>query len=300
MKKAMITNIQRFSVHDGPGIRTSIFFKGCPLSCIWCHNPETQKYTSEILFNKEKCTLCGVCVSKCVAKGITIENGEIQNDFSQCTLCENCVDFCINNTREIAGKEYSLKELVEIIEKDNVFYEESGGGVTLSGGEVMAQIEFVEALTRGCHEKGISVAIDTCGYAPFESYEKILDYVDIFLYDIKIIHPEKHRKYTGKSSELILENLEKLSQRGANIHIRIPIIEGINSDDASVREILNFLKGKNIKTVSLLPYHDIGKSKYKRLQQDYREEKMATPSEKRMEEIKRNFENQNYEVKIGG
>lgn len=295
-----VINIQKYSVHDGPGIRTTIFFKGCPLTCIWCHNPESQNYNSEIMFNDEKCTKCGLCESKCPSKSIIIENEHVINDYSNCKLCEKCIDFCVNNAREMVGKEYTVKELVKEIEKDRVFYEESGGGVTLSGGEVMTHADYVEELVKRCHRKGISVAVDTCGYAPFENFERILEYVDIFLYDIKLINSQYHEKYTGKPNEKILDNLRKLSEKGAKINLRIPLIEGINTDDDNIKGIIDFIKDLNISKVNLLPYHDIGKGKYKRLKMEYVEDLMTTPSDDRLEEIKLLFEQNKYKVKIGG
>jgi len=202
MNKAMIMNIQKFCVHDGPGIRTTVFFKGCPLNCIWCHNPESQNFNKEIMFDYEKCNTCGECVKRCKSKAIKITKENLSYDPSLCSFCEKCIDFCINNARSLVGKKFSISQLMKEIEKDMVFYEESGGGVTLSGGEVMGQIDFVEELVKKCHRKGISVAIDTCGHTPFKNFQKILDYVDIFLYDIKLMDSNKHKKYVGVSNEL--------------------------------------------------------------------------------------------------
>ncbi|CAH2213742.1 trans-4-hydroxy-L-proline dehydratase activase [Tepidibacter aestuarii] len=300
MKNAKIINIQKYCVHDGPGIRTTVFFKGCPLTCIWCHNPESQRYKSEIMYNEEKCSKCGECEKRCPHDCIKINEDKIINDYSICSHCENCIDFCVNNARELVGKEYSVNELMKEIEKDKVFYEESGGGVTLSGGEVMSQIDFVEQIVKNCKRKGIHVAIDTCGYAPFESYERIIDYVDLFLYDIKLMNSQRHEKYAGKPNELILKNLVMLSERGANINLRIPLIQGINCDDENIENMLKFIKNLNISSINLLPYHEIGKDKYKRLNINYEDELMSKPSDERIEEIKNIFEKHNFKIKIGG
>jgi pyruvate formate lyase activating enzyme len=300
MDTATIINIQKCCVHDGPGIRTTIFFKGCPLNCWWCHNPESQNYEKEIMYNEEKCSKCGVCIQKCSNNCISIKDNTLTTIYDNCTYCETCVDFCINSAREIVGKEFNLESLMKEIEKDKIFYEQSGGGVTLSGGEVMTQIDFVEPLVKACHRKGISVAIDTCGHAPFQNYEKIIEYVDVFLYDIKLIDSQMHQKYTGKSNYMILDNLKKLSEKNANINLRIPLIDGINADHKNINEIINFIRNLNIKNINLLPYHEIGKDKYNRLGLDYKGHLMKVPSDEKLKEFKSLFEQYNFEVKIGG
>lgn len=300
MDTATIINIQKCCVHDGPGIRTTIFFKGCPLNCWWCHNPESQNYEKEIMYNEEKCSKCGVCIQKCSNNCISIKDNTLTTIYDNCTYCETCVDFCINSAREIVGKEFNLESLMKEIEKDKIFYEQSGGGVTLSGGEVMTQIDFVEPLVKACHRKGISVAIDTCGHAPFQNYEKIIEYVDVFLYDIKLIDSEMHQKYTGKSNYMILDNLKKLSEKNANINLRIPLIDGINADHKNINEIISFIRNLNIKNINLLPYHEIGKDKYTRLGLDYKGHLMKVPSDEKLKEFKSLFEQYNFEVKIGG
>ncbi|MGL5348261.1 MAG: trans-4-hydroxy-L-proline dehydratase activase [Peptostreptococcaceae bacterium] len=303
MKNTLVINIQKCSIHDGPGIRTTVFFKGCPLNCIWCHNPESKSYNKDVLYNEEKCTKCESCIKCCPENAIYSYNNNVCLDRTKCSHCETCLDYCLNNAREVVGKEYRIKDLVKEIEKDRIFYEESGGGVTLSGGEVMTQnIDYIERLVKILYEKGISVAIDTCGYAKYENYEKILPYVEVFLYDIKLINDERHILFTDKSNKLILENLVKLSDKNANINIRIPLIDGINVDknNDEVKEIINFIKQLNIKKVNLLPYHNIGMYKYKKLDMQYNEIKMDRPSDKKLEEIKKLFEAENFDTSIGG
>lgn len=303
MKKPLILNIQKYSLHDGDGIRTTIFFKGCPLECIWCHNPESQDYNKEVLYNEEKCTKCEVCIDKCPNKAIYKEENNICLNKNNCKFCETCLDYCLNNAREIVGKTYEIKDLMREIVKDIMFYEESGGGVTLSGGEVMTQdINYIKAIASLCKEKGISVDIDTCGYAKFENYEAILPFVDTFLYDIKLIDEEKHKLFTNKSNDLILENLIKLSENGANINIRIPLVEGVNVDkeNIEIKKIIDFIKPLNIKKVNLLPYHNIGMHKYKKLYLDYEGQNLSRPSDEKLEEIKQIFIKNNFETKIGG
>jgi len=300
MKKALIFNIQKFSVHDGPGIRTTIFFKGCPLTCQWCHNPESQSYQKEILIDSDRCSLCGRCEEHCSQQAIHKINGKVLYDKSKCNYCGSCMDYCYNNVREIAGQEYTVPELMIEIQKDKVFYEQSGGGVTLSGGEVMTQIDFVHELVQSCKAQGISVVIDTCGYAPRENFLRILREVDLFLYDIKIMESNKHQQYMGKDNSLILENLRLLSRNGAVIQLRLPLIEGINTNDEHIQMIINFISDLSIHSINLLPYHHMGKDKYKKLQLEYPLEEFSRPSEERLREIQTMFIQENYQVKIGG
>ena len=300
MKTALIFNIQKFCVHDGPGIRTTVFFKGCPLNCQWCHNPESQSFQRELLLNPEKCGYCGRCEKICAQSAMKVTETTVSHDPKRCVLCEKCVDYCVNNAREIAGKEYTVSELMKEIEKDRPFYEQSGGGVTLSGGEVLSQIDFVEELVKACAQQGISVAIDTCGYAPFSSFERILNNVDVFLYDLKIMDSELHRQYTGQDNSLILDNLRRLSANNANIILRLPLIDEINTTDKNINEVIYFCKNFTISTVNLLPYHNIGRGKYRRLNRRYGDEAFACPTDERLAEIQSKLEQAGFKVKIGG
>lgn len=303
MKIPYVINIQKYSIHDGDGIRTTVFFKGCMLNCWWCHNPESQKYTEEVLFNKEKCTGCENCLKACENGAITSIDGKAYTDFQKCTLCSRCIDSCIYNNREIVGKQYKIEELIKELEKDKQFYEDSQGGITLSGGEVMTQdMDYIETLVVRLKRKGYNIAIDTCGFAPTENYKRILNHVDMFLYDVKIIDDEKHKKYMGKSNELILHNLKFISDNHGKINIRIPIIENVNSDDKSIEDIINFLKN-NIKVlkINLLPYHNTGSGKYEKLQKEYLGKDFKAPSKERIDEIAEIFKNNGFiNIKIGG
>lgn len=299
----LVINLQKCSIHDGPGIRSTVFFKGCPLECAWCHNPESQIFKKEVLYNEERCSRCGACVKVCPHEAIYQDAEKVCLDFEKCEQCATCLDYCINNAREIVGDEYTPKELVKEVYKDRMFYEESGGGVTLSGGEVMAQdMEYITEVLRLCKDKGLHVAIDTCGYAKQENYEKVLEYADLFLYDMKLIDDDLHKKFVGKSNKLILDNLKFLSDKKANINIRIPLIGGVNVDDENleVKKMIEFLKPLNIKAVNLLPYHNIGKHKYEKLYKTYDGEDFEKPSDEKMEEIKELFEQNNFITKIGG
>ena len=304
MKTAVVTNIQRYSTHDGDGVRTTIFFKGCPLSCRWCHNPESQDFRKELFFYGNKCKNCGGCIPRCPSGANAMEEGKLVFDRSKCTACGSCTDWCIYEARELAGVDYTVEQLVKEAKKDRMFYEQSGGGVTLSGGEVMSQdIEFLEPLCRALHREGLSVFIDTCGFAPYEKYEKILPYVDTFLYDIKAMDSAVHQEWTGVENALILENLKKLSAAGANIYIRIPTIGGVNADEGFMQQVITFLKENNIHPaqVNLLPYHNYGRNKYASLAKEYDDASMQVPTNEQMEQFKELFINNGFaKTNIGG
>lgn len=301
---SLITNIQKYSIHDGDGIRTTVFFKGCPLKCKWCHNPETQNFKKQILTNREKCTGCGSCILVCPNHAIRLVDGKAVTDHEKCNGCGTCVKNCLSNIREVAGKEYTVKELVKELKKDEMFYEESGGGVTLSGGEVMCMdMDYIEALAKELHRQGITVTIDTCGYAPYDNFKRILPYVNTFLYDIKAMDREVHKEFIGVDNTLILENLEKLSEDNARIYIRIPTIKGVNADDESMKAVIDWLLAHKIKVaqVNLLPYHNTGSSKYGRLEKTYDGEMLETPTGEEMEHFVALFQNAGFlKTKIGG
>lgn len=300
MIKANIFNIQKFSVHDGPGIRTTIFFKGCPLKCMWCHNPESQKNNKQMLYDKDKCVLCGTCVKVCHQKAIKIENNILTTDEDLCYHCGLCEIYCIPGARQVVGKDYTVDEIFKEALKDKVFYEQSNGGVTVSGGEPLIQVDFVEEFLKKLKKENIHTAVDTCGAVNFESFKRVAHYTDLFLYDIKLLNDEKHQFFTGLSNKLILENLKKLSHIHNNVNIRMPIIEGVNADEQHIAEAIFFIKSINIKKINLLPYHDIAKHKYKKLDIIYHDEKMSKPSDEKMQIFKEMFEKEGYEVKIGG
>lgn len=330
--KVNIINIQRFSVHDGDGIRTTVFFAGCPLRCFWCHNPEGYTYEPHLMYSKEKCIGCGACVTICKNGAVTISpDGEKESsnstspsirkpiqDFDACRACGDCVAVCPVGARELSARPYSADEIADICIKDRMFYEESGGGVTLSGGEVMAQdTEFLLSLLKKLTGHGLSVYIDTSGYVPWEKFEAVLPYTDVFLYDIKSADNEKHKCYTGVGNEVIIENLHKLSDAGARIYLRVPVIspstsnddgfDGVNYTDEDIEGIIKLLPGLKIEKIYLLPYHNTGS--YKRsalgLQND---ERFAVPDRERLLEIKQVLESVvaknntkgDYEVVLNG
>lgn len=301
---SLITSIQKYSIHDGDGIRTTVFFKGCLLKCVWCHNPETQSYQKQPSYNREQCVGCRSCEMACPRHAIRAENGKVVTDLTLCDSCGICTDHCNLNLREIIGKEYTVDELVKELKKDEMFYEESGGGVTLSGGEVMtADMDFVEELCKRLTKLGITVTIDTCGQAPWKNYERLLPYVETFLYDIKTLDNDLHKKYMGAGNELILSNLEKLSKAGARIYIRIPTIKEVNGTDESMKDIIAYLQEKNIHVaqVNLLPYHNTGSSKYEKIGKTYEGAGLHAPSKEEMEHFTELFKEAGFHnVKIGG
>ena len=252
--KATIFDIERNSYVDGPGIRTTVFFKGCNLRCAWCHNPEGQSPKPQMMFYKNKCTGCGKCKEKC------------PNALEKCELCGKCTIYCPHDAREICGKEYTVDEVMREILKDKVFYENSGGGVTFSGGECMLQIDFLEEILKVCKENGIHTAVDTAGHVPYEYFERILPYTNLFLYDVKCYDSEKHRQYTGVGNELILENLERLLTTGKSVWVRIPIIPTVNDTVEEIQRIKAYISscGKPEK-IELLPYHAMGEHKFEAL-----------------------------------
>ena len=301
MENVLISNIQRFSTKDGPGIRTTVFFKGCPLRCKWCHNPETHLLSEEIMYNRENCTLCGRCVTACPEGAVKIENNTVVTDTKKCTSCQKCTEECFYNAREISGKSLSFDHVCDIIERDTAFYSESGGGVTFSGGECLMFPEMLTKLLKFCKSRRIHTAVDTSGFSTWEVLENIAPFTDLFLYDIKAYSSSLHEKLTGVPNSLIWENLERLAQKGADINLRVLLIEGCNAIDEEVAKIAERCASMGIKKVNLLPYHDMGKYKYTKLGREYDSNSMSTPSDEKMQKFKKIFEDYKFtDVKIGG
>jgi pyruvate formate lyase activating enzyme len=296
-----IFDIKRFSIHDGPGIRTTVFFKGCPLSCSWCHNPEGQATEPELVFRTNRCLRCGACVSVCEHDAISTDGDVPVTDRDKCSLCGACVEACYAEAREIAGREVTVAQVMAEIERDIPFYDRSGGGVTISGGEPLLQKDFLLVLLRSCRQAEIHTALDTCGHSSWETLDSVREYVDLFLYDLKVMDETKHRKFTGASSELALNNLEALSEEGHSIVVRVPIIPGINDDEENIRETGALAaRLRSLERVDLLPYHDAALQKYARFDKHYELPETRPPSEEHMTDLARTLRGFGLQVQIGG
>ncbi len=298
MTTGMVFDIQKFSVHDGPGIRTTIFMKGCPLRCLWCHNPESWHAKPELLFDLGKCTSCGRCIPACPNGCHKIENGKHIFDRSTCTTCGICAKACFSEALELCGEVRSAEDVIAEVMKDKLFYDNSGGGMTLSGGEPMAQFEFTKELLKLGKENGLHICIETCGFAQKKQYEEILPFIDLFLFDIKTVDAEKHKKLTGQDNALILENLRFINDSGAKIHLRCPLVPGVNDSDAELSGIGKLADSlSNVIEVDVEPYHPLGISKAKRLGITDGFEAQFTPKEVWTEWIAKISENSAKTVK---
>lgn len=259
--KAKIVEIKRFAVHDGDGIRTTVFFKGCPLNCLWCHNPESIDFKPQLAFYENKCTLCGECIAECERDCHSIKDGIHTFKREKCKECGKCEKACINEALKLYGYEMSVDELMPLLLEDRDFYENSGGGVTLSGGECLMQADFCRELLKKLKENGIHTAVDTCGFVSRDALDKVIPYTDIFLYDIKAYDEDVHIKCTGQSNKIILENLRYIDSCGKKTEIRIPYVPVYN--DNQIEKIAQFLSElKNCMKVRVLSYHNYAGSKY--------------------------------------
>ena len=259
--KARIFEIKRFAVHDGDGIRTTVFFKGCPLKCVWCHNPEGIGFKPQLAYYKNKCISCGECVNVCPKNAHILKNGLHIFERENCTFCGKCASACLSGALTLYGKDVTVDELMPILLEDKDFYKTSGGGVTLSGGECLSQADFCAELLKKLKVENIHTAIDTCGFVSKEAINKVMPYTDIFLYDIKAIDEDVHIRCTGHKNKPILENLKYIDSCGKNIEIRIPYVPYYN--DNQIEKIAVFLSEiKNITKIRLLPYHNYAGSKY--------------------------------------
>ena len=263
MRPLRVFDLQRFALHDGPGIRTTVFLKGCPLDCIWCHNPESKKAAPQLRYMNKKCSGCRKCSTICT-KGVHsfTQEGRHVVDFDKCSACGKCTGGCLTGALSVYGKEMKTSEIMNIVSRDRDFYRTSGGGLTVSGGEPMSQFDGLLELLKAAKQEGFHVCLDTSGYAPAENYLRIAPYVDLFLYDMKIADREKHKKYTCVYNDLILSNLDLLCREGAHMILRCPIIPGINNEISHYRAIAELSrKYETIDEVNLMTYHDMAKGK---------------------------------------
>jgi pyruvate formate lyase activating enzyme len=285
-----IFDIKKFAIHDGPGLRTTVFFKGCPLACWACHNPEGKERRKNLFVREERCTLCGDCLEVCEPGSISLDGGKLQVDRSTCTSCGLCIEKCLPGALVVAGREVSVQEVLEEIERDVVFYDQSGGGVTFSGGEPLSQPDFLLELMHECKERDISIVVDTSGFAPLDLVESVAKLTDLFLFDFKLVDGKRHEDFTGSSNEGILENLTWLSENGPPVVIRVPLFSGINDDEENISALGKFVAGLPKKhTVDLLPYHNTGIDKYRRLDHAYKMGDALPPSDAETEAVVRSL-----------
>jgi pyruvate formate lyase activating enzyme len=280
-----VFDIRRFAIHDGPGIRTTVFLKGCPLHCAWCHNPEGLAAEPEPVLRSGRCLRCGACVDACGHGAVAWQEESPVTDRQLCVRCGNCVDACPTGAREIAGRTLTVDEVLAEVERDRPFYLESQGGMTVSGGEPLHQPEFLLALMSEARARGLHTALDTSGYGPWAALDHVRPFVDLFLYDLKLVDDARHRRYTGVSNASILANLRALSAAGHRIVLRMPVLTGVNDDDDNVRAAAVLAAGlEGLERVALLPYHPLGADKYPRVG---RSEAPAfrTPTPARLQEI---------------
>ncbi|KYN78970.1 choline TMA-lyase-activating enzyme [Clostridium sporogenes] len=275
-RKARIFNIQKYNMYDGDGIRTLVFFQGCPLRCKWCANPEGLEKKYRVMLKSNLCVNCGACVSACSVGIHTISNKTLKHEVNRdidCIGCGKCKEACLKSAISIVGEEKTISELLKIVEEDRTFYEMSGGGVTLGGGEVLMQPEAATSLLMACKQEGINTAIETCGYTKLETILKVAEFVDLFLFDIKNINSDRHYELTGVRNERILENLQELLKKKYNVKIRMPLLKGINDSQDEIEKTMEFLLPykdyKNFKGIDLLPYHKMGVNKYNQLGMEY-------------------------------
>jgi pyruvate formate lyase activating enzyme len=298
--EGIVFNIQRFSIQDGPGIRTTVFLKGCPLHCAWCSNPESQNFGPEIVHRDSLCTKCGLCIGICPEKAISIRDKGISIDRKICTNCGDCVSVCLPGALKILGQTMSAREVFREIKKDADFYRNSGGGITASGGEPLTQPDFVAALFKLCQDNGIDTCIETCGYASVEALEKVLPYTSLVLYDVKMGNGKSHRKWTGISNEKILLNLSRVIAGGVPVTIRVPLIPGINDSDQELKKIASIAAGslKKPGKVELLPYHRFGMGKYQQLDREYELTELITQKAPELQRMKELFESFGLECEV--
>jgi len=299
--KGVVFNIQKFSIQDGPGIRTTVFMKGCPLSCLWCSNPEGMRPEPELITNDRKCIGCMKCGEICPANAISFVDGLRLVNWDICNNCLECTKVCPSHALEATGNVMTVDEAFDMVAQDAAFYRNSGGGITISGGEAMLQWEFVLELFKKSKEAGFHTVLDTTAHCKWEHLEKVLEYVDLILFDIKHMDPERHKEKTGISNEVILENLEKAAKK-SKIWLRIPLIPGYNDSEENLKKVAELASRIKAEKVSVLPYHEYGKEKYDRLGREYTcdEVDILGEDDQVVLRSKELFESYGLDVAVGG
>jgi pyruvate formate lyase activating enzyme len=301
MAAGIIFDIQRFAIHDGPGIRTTVFFKGCPLQCPWCHNPESLAPDEEIMLWADRCLGCGACLDACQNEALARLDGRTVRISGRCRVCGACCGVCPAQAREIVGRRVTVDEVMQEIEKDVIFYDESGGGATFSGGEPLMQPDFLDDLLRCCRRRGIHTVVDTSCYAETDVVRRIRENTDLFLCDLKIMDPESHLRLAGVGNELILKNIRYLADNGARLIIRVPVIPGATDGDDNVARLAEFAGSlPGVERVDLLPYHAGGADKAARLAHGGDGYAASAPSARSVAKIAELLTTQGLRVTIGG
>lgn len=300
--KGLVFDIRRYAINDGPGIRVAVFLQGCNLNCAWCHNPEGIPVKPVLLYAHPKCIQCSTCVSVCPEGALTLTGGKIVIDHDRCTLCDICTGVCPTKALEMSGQYMTVEEIMEILEKERAFFEESGGGVTFTGGEPMLQKDFLIEALRECGRRGIHRAVDTAGNVKTETILEVAAHTDLFLYDLKMMDTELHRQWTGSGNERILHNLTTIGGLGIPLIIRIPVIGSVNDDEDNFRETAAFLASlkEPVKEIHLLPYHAIAQHKYQKLGRPEDFQRFEEPDDAILDAALEIFRQQGFSARTGG
>ncbi len=300
MPAGLVAQFERYAVHDGPGIRTVVYLKGCPLRCLWCHSPETQASSPELAIRGDRCIRCGACVVVCRHDAAVEGPASFDVRREACRACGACAAECPTGARALVGRRLTVADVVAVVERDRPFYDESGGGVTVSGGEPLAQPAFVEALLRACRGRGIHTAVETCGVAAEHVLARVAPVTDLFLYDLKLMDERRHRQVTGVSNRAVLDNLARLVASGARVRVRLPLVPGVNDDEENLEATARFLASLGLRELDLLPYHRAGLAKYARLGRAYALPDLPPPSAEAVEAAVARFGRAGVAVRVGG